>query len=206
MEPPGADVCRRATPSDVQLTAGDSRAERRSVLVRPWSGLSWEELRTGAGAGAAALALSSTGEIVLLAVLLGAAAAERVVAAVAILATGAVAVRWGSTSLDAIAGAQAVLGPAAVVGPAAAAASAWLAGASLLLARAPGPAAAVFGVTAGLAVVGPGPGSKELIAMRIAAALAGATLAIAAERWAPAPSRPLALILATAALFLAAVA
>lgn len=41
--------------------------------------------------------------------------------------------RWGSTSLEAIAGAQAVLGPAGTAGSVAAAASAWAAGAAVVL-------------------------------------------------------------------------
>lgn len=42
--------------------------------------------------------------------------------------------RWGTTSLDAVAGAQTVLGAGGVVGPGPAAASAWLAAAALVLA------------------------------------------------------------------------
>ncbi len=42
--------------------------------------------------------------------------------------------RWGSPSLEAVAGAQSVLGPGGLVGPASAAASAWLAAVALVLA------------------------------------------------------------------------
>lgn len=205
MEPPGPDLRRRPTPGDVQLTARKGRAGNRSLRVLPLSGVSSEELRRGAGVGAAALAVSSSGEVVLLAALLGAAAGELIAGAVALLATTAAALRWGTTSLDAIAGAQTVLGPAAAVGPVAAAASTWLAAAALVLVKARGLNAVLFGVTAGLIAVGPA-GSVDQVAVRVVAAVIGAGLALAAQRWAPAAARPAALGLATAAVVLAVAA
>lgn len=165
-----------------------------------------DELRLPAGVGAAALALSSSGEVVLLAVLLAVAAGEVLAGAVAVLATGAVALRWGSTSLEAIAGAQSVLGPGALVGPLAGAASTWCAAAALVLARPRGWGAAVFGVAAGLVAAGPGAGSVGLAATRGAAALLGAALAVGVQRWAPPAARPAALGLAAAAVALAVLA
>ncbi|HUR18447.1 MAG TPA: hypothetical protein VMZ51_05850 [Acidimicrobiales bacterium] len=161
-------------------------------------------MRTVAGVGAAVLALSSSGEIVLLAVLLGVAAGDTVVGAVAVLATGAAALRWGTTSLDAIAGAQTVLGPAVAVGPLVAVGSAWCAAAALILIKAPGPGAVVFGLTAGLIAAGPsgGPGP---VAVRIAAAALGAGLAVAAQHRAPSAARPAAMVLAAGAVILAGV-
>ena len=171
----------------------------------PWSGLSSDELRTGAGVGAASLALSSTGEVVLLAVLLGAAAGELVVGAVAMMATAAVALRWGTTSLDAIGGAQTVLGPAVTVGPPLAAASMWFAAAALVLVRARGLTALLFGITAGVIVAGPA-GAAGQLALRGAAAVLGAGLALGAQRFAPPAARSLALVLAAGAVVLALLA
>lgn len=155
--------------------------------------------------GAAVLALSSTGEVVLLAVLLGMAAGDLLAGAVAMLATLAVALRWGTTSLDAIAGAQTVLGPAALVGPVAAAASSWCAAAALILVKAKGLAAVLFGLTAGIIVVGPA-GAFDQVVLRGAAATLGVGLALGAQRFAPPAARPVALALAAGALALAVVA
>lgn len=205
VEPPGADLRRRTTEGEVQLRAVGRRPGRRSRPGLAWNGLSPEELRTGAGVGAAALALSSTGEVVLLAVLLGAAAGEVLVGAVALMATAAVALRWGTTSLDSIGGAQTVLGPAAVVGPGLAAASMWCAGASLILVKARGFAALLFGVTAGVIVMGPA-GAVDQVALRVAAAVLGGGLALGVQRLAPPAARPVALGLATGAVAMAVIA
>lgn len=79
------------------------------------------------------LALLSRGDALVLAVLL-VIAARRLTALAVLPGLVAVSWRWGSSSLDAWAGAQAVLGPAGVVGPARAAAACWLAGAAVVLA------------------------------------------------------------------------
>lgn len=205
VEPPGTDLRGRPTSGDVQLTGADHRTARRSVPVLPLRGLSSDEVRTGVGVGAAVLVLSSTGEVVLLAVLLGAAAGELLAGAVAMLATVAVALRWGTTSLDAIAGAQTVLGPAALVGPVAAAASTWFAAAALILVKARGFAALLFGLTAGVIVVGPA-GALDRVALRAVAATLGAALALGAQSYAPTAARPVALALAGGAVALAVLA
>ncbi len=94
-------------------------------------------LRASAAVAALVLAVASQGDALVVAALL-AVAAWRPFPALAIGA-GLVAAswRWGSTSLEAIAGAQAVLGPAGLVGSSTAAASAWLAGLAVLLAAVP---------------------------------------------------------------------
>lgn len=91
-----------------------------------------EHVRTGAAVAALVLAVLSRGDALVLAALL-ALAAWRPPALVVIPALVASSWRWGSTSLEALAGAQAVLGPAGLVGPPAAAAASWLAGIALLL-------------------------------------------------------------------------
>jgi hypothetical protein len=80
------------------------------------------------------LALASSGHVVALAVLLSVVVAHPAAVGAVLLAGLAVLQRWGTPSLDAIAGAQSVLGPGGVVGPQAAATSAWFAAAALVLA------------------------------------------------------------------------
>lgn len=91
-------------------------------------------LRLSAAAAAAVLALSSTGHVVALAALLAVLVARPAAVGAVLFAGIAMVERWGTTSLDAVAGAQTVLGPGGVVGPGPAAASAWLAAAALVLA------------------------------------------------------------------------
>ncbi|HUF33638.1 MAG TPA: hypothetical protein VMN58_10585 [Acidimicrobiales bacterium] len=80
------------------------------------------------------MALSSTGSAVLLGGLL-VVVVRRPASAFAVAgAVLAVSVRWGSSSLSGLAGAQAVLGPAGLVGSRPAVASAWLAATALVLA------------------------------------------------------------------------
>ncbi len=89
-------------------------------------------LRLGAALAAVVLAVLSRGDTLMLASLLVIAAARP--AAVAVVpALVAASWRWGSTSLDALAGAQAVLGPAGFVGPTTAALGTWLAAVAVLL-------------------------------------------------------------------------
>ncbi|MGQ0616196.1 MAG: hypothetical protein ACT4PW_04270 [Acidimicrobiia bacterium] len=137
-------------------------------------------------AGATAVVVASQGDVVLLAMALvvGLRRPSATVAAAGALA--ATAVRWGTTSLDGIAGAQSVLGPGAVTGPTLAIASAWSAAAALLLA-APGPVAALFarwggaiavpfGLTAGLVLAGPGTGGP--LALRAGAGLVAVAIGV----------------------------
>lgn len=91
-------------------------------------------LRTAAAVAALVLAVLSRGDVVVLAALLACAAWHPPALGAVVPALLASAWRWGSTSLDALAGAQAVLGPAGWTGTAAAAASSWLAAVALVLA------------------------------------------------------------------------
>ncbi|MEX2294110.1 MAG: hypothetical protein WD691_10030 [Acidimicrobiales bacterium] len=95
-----------------------------------------EVLRTAAAVAALVLVLLSRGDVVVLAALL-VVACWRPWALAVVPAVVASAWRWGSTSLDALAGAQAVLGPAGFVGPTTAALASWLAALSVLLAATP---------------------------------------------------------------------
>lgn len=185
MEPPGSHVRGRPQAAgDVQLSAGP--------------------LRLAATAASATLAITSSGEVVLLAALLGAAAADLAAASAAVVALVALAVRWGSTSLDAIAGAQAVLGPGATVGSAASVAAAWCSSAALVLAAPRGWPALGFGAAAALAVAGPSPADVGDVVLRVGATAAGIALTVAAGHRLPGrPARTAALVLAGLALLLA---
>lgn len=90
-------------------------------------------VRSSAAAAAVVLAVLSLGDALVLAVVL-VVAAWRLPALAVVPALLASSWRWGSTSLEALAGAQAVLGPAGLVGPGTAAAASWLAGFAILLA------------------------------------------------------------------------
>jgi len=153
------------------------------------------------------VAVTSTGDVVLLAVLLGLATGDLVVATAVVAACLSVAFRWGSTSLDAIAGAQAVLGPAGAVGSGPEAISAWCAAAVLVLAAPRGWRAPAFGLAAALFVAGPAAADGAALALRLGAGVAAAGLAVAAGRWVPpVAGRPAALVLALMAGVLALVA
>lgn len=91
-------------------------------------------LRTAVSVAAVVLAVLSRGDVVVLAALLVLAAWHLPAVGAVVPALLASGWRWGSTSLDALAGAQAVLGPAGWTGPAAAVASSWLAALALVLA------------------------------------------------------------------------
>ena len=144
---------------------------------------------------AAVLALTSTGSMVVAAVLLGVAAGDRRTALAALLAVTAVAVRFSTASFDEVAGIQSVLGTAGTVGPATAAASAWLAAGAVLLAvrrstwtgAMPSPTMPLVlaaGSLAAAIVAGPGPGGG--IGLRIlatAVAVVAAWAVVLAGRW-----------------------
>ena len=187
-----------------------------------------------AAAGAAVLAVSSTGSAVVAAVLLAVAVGDRRAGFASVLAVAAVAVRFSTVSLDDLAGIQSVLGPAGVVGPPAAAASAWLAAAAVLLSlqtpRDPSgaPATATFehvtvtltapravqrvalavagGALGAALVAGPGPSDLAVRAGSTVAAIAVGLVLMATDRWRLAGRvRPvLAVALAAAAVVAAA--
>lgn len=164
-------------------------------------------LRLGAIAAALGLVLSSSGDAFLVAVLLGAATADAVVFTAVGAAAVTLLVRWGTSSLSAVAGAQAVLGPAALTGTPLDVAATWCAGLGVLfVASASTPAGLIAGaLTAGLVVAGPAATSVADALVRAAGA-AGALLA-GAVLWRLVPARVVRLVgmaLSAAAVGLAA--
>lgn len=169
MEPPVADLSGR-------------RQGDRVGAVAP--------LRLAAAAAALALGLASSGDALLLAVLLGVAAADGVVFGAAAVVALSTLVRWGSTSMPALAGAQAVLGPAVVTGSDLAVGSSIAAAAALVfagaLAERPRVAtAAPAGVWAGLLVAGPAATTSSDLAFRAGGAAGGIVVALLVARWVP---------------------
>jgi hypothetical protein len=133
------------------------------------------------------MALSSTGDVLLLAVLLGVAAADVAVGAAAVLAGLTVLGRFGSTSLAALAGAQHVVGPAGTTGPALLAAAMWCAALAFVLgARGELIVAAGFGLAAANVVAGPAAHGADSLAIRMAASLLAVMLAWFIGGWMPA--------------------
>jgi len=116
---------------------------------------------------------------VVVAVVLAALGRSRASTAAPVFACLASVVRWGSSSLGAIAGAQAVLGPAGWTGDIAAVASAWCTAVALVAGAPAGPAllALPFGVAAADVVAGPAPGGA--LAVRVLATAVAAALALA---------------------------
>src|SRR5437764_13550503 len=99
MEPPGP-----------QLLAGRTGSDR---------------LRLAAAAAALVLAITSSGDVLVMAALLGTVTGDAIAFAAVLLASLSVLARWGTGSLAAVAGGQAVLGAAGVYGTAAAVGPAW---------------------------------------------------------------------------------
>jgi len=165
---------------------------RPDLLAR--AGVSRPDLtlvRHAAVAAALALATLSRGDALVLAVLL-VIAAWRPVALAVVPALVASSWRWGSSSLEALAGAQTVLGPAGLVGPPAAAATSWLAGLAILLVLAGRPSApnlprgaallAVLATGATLAAVVAGPGGGGAVWIRVGAGAVATVGAVAVAR------------------------
>lgn len=188
VEPPGQDVPDRRHPPTVGA------------------------LRLSAAVGAAALAVASTGHLLLLGGLLALVAATRLGATTALLATTAVLVRWQAPSLSAVGGAQSVLGPAVVVGSTAAAASTVLAALAIALIAPLGRdrswsllVAVAVGVVAG--AIAAGPALPTDIAVRLVGAGVTCGLAVGSSRLALRRTIGLAALgCASLALLLAAVA
>ena len=156
---------------------------------RTWLGPGLGPGHLGAGAGAAVMAATSSGDVLLLGVVLGMAASHVAAGVVGALAGLTVLLRWGSPSLSALAGGQAVLGAAGWTGTVSQVASSWLAAAGLVLAAPPGLVPAVaFGCAAGAVVAGPAlvPGSAAgAIALRLGGAAVAAALSFALARLVP---------------------
>lgn len=175
------------------------------------------DLAVAAAVAGAVLAATSTGSLVVVALLVWAATLDRRSGVAVLVASLATSVRFTTGTLDDLAGIQSVLGIAGEVGPPAAAASAWLGAAAVLLATrapaAPGgdrdlrrfaPALAT-GTLAAALVAGPGP---DQLALRVATSLAGVAVAVSItvlqRRRDPLPGPALAIALGTAALVLGA--
>jgi hypothetical protein len=143
-------------------------------------------LQLGAAAGAAALALSSTGDVLLLGALLGVAAADLAIGAAGVLVGLTVLGRFGTTSLSALAGAQHVVGPAGTTGPVLLAAASWCGAIALAVAsRGELAIAAVFGLAAADLVAGPAAHGAHALAIRVAASLVAVAVAWFAGGWLP---------------------
>jgi len=143
-------------------------------------------LQLGAAAGAAVMAVTSAGDVLLLAALLGVAAASVETGAASVLAGLVVLGRFGTTSLAALAGAQHVVGPAGTTGPVLLATASWCAAAAVILStRAEFTVAAVFGVAAASVVAGPAAHGAESFAIRVAASLLAVAMAWFVGGWVP---------------------
>jgi hypothetical protein len=167
------------------------------------AGVSLAPVRPVAAVAGAVLALSSTGDPLVAAVVLGVAAGRALCGVAVALAAVAVTARWGSADLAVVAGGQSVLGPAGLLEPARAAGSAWLAAAAAVVSW-PGrlPALVPPGWRSG---TGRRPGWSTPVAADLVGALAVGALA-AAFVWGPdaqgdVPGRALATVTAGAAAF-----
>jgi len=133
------------------------------------------------------MAITSTGDVLLLGVLLGVAAGDVEAGAASVLAGLVVLGRFGTTSLAALAGAQHVVGPAGATGPVLLAAASWLAALALSFStRAEFAIAAVFGLAAADVVAGPAIGNGgQAVAVRMAASLVAVALTWFVGGWVP---------------------
>jgi hypothetical protein len=165
-------------------------------------------VRLGLAAGVVAMVATSTGDVLAVGVALGLLAADAVTGSTAVLAGLATVARWSSSSVGALAGAQAVVGAAGWTGPWPSVLSSWVAALALVLVCPRGRGAAVaFGVVAAALVAGPAVGgSLGSLAVRVGASAVGvAAAALAASRVPRRVARPLALEMAALA-FLVVVA
>lgn len=170
---------------------------------------------TAAALAVGVLAASSTGSMVVAALLVGIATADRRAAGAALLAVVATAIRFRTAGFDDLAGIQSVLGLAGTVGPATAAASAWCAAAAVLLAsRVPASPAAgdgrldrlrlavpalACGPFAAALVAGPGPSDLGVrVLASVLAVVVALGVAVAGTRGAFARVRPWAALAAGA--------
>lgn len=164
-----------------------------------------------AAAAALCVAASGRGDLLFLGGLLALALADRRSSSAAVLAACAVAVRWGTTSLETVTGAASTLGPGMRVGPPQAAAALALAAVALLLAglEAPLLARLAAGAAAGAVAVGPiGAASAGAVVLGLIGVLLGMLVGYALPRLSAEPSdrlRAAAPVAAVAALVLAVI-
>lgn len=183
VEPPRPRAARGPRP---KLTA--------TALVRP-PATAASGVRIAALAAAAVLALTSKGDVTVLAAALAVGATTWPSTVSVVLGLGAASLRVGATSMRAIAGAQSVLGPAGWNGSSKAVVASWLAAAAVTCAArplpgveprwAPLPVGLAFGATAAAIVAGPGPGGAlavRVVVTVIATAVAAAVIVLRSRR------------------------
>jgi hypothetical protein len=183
-----------------------------SHVSTPAAGLPVGWWRLCAAGAAVALVVAGRGDLSLLAVAVAIAAGTPWGAVTGVVALTSVAVRWGSTDLEALGGAVGVLGPAVRVGPTGAGVSCLLAGVALMLGAFALPherrsGRVALGAAAALAVVGPVALSDGGLAALAAASLVGLItlgLVAGARVRVPPTVQPAALVVAVVALALAA--
>lgn len=144
-----------------------------------------------AAAAALCVAAAGRGDLLFLGGLLALALADRRSSTAAVAAACAVAVRWGTTSLDTVTGAATTLGPGVRVGPPLAAAALALAALALLLSGLEQPLLPrlAAGATAGALAVGPvGAASVGAVVLGLLGVILGMLLASALPRLAAHPS------------------
>ncbi len=134
---------------------------------------------------AALLAFTSSGDLFFLVGLLALMTLDPLVAGAASLSVVAVIVRFGSSSLATVAGAQGVLGPAVLLGDPASAAAMGLAGLAVVLASPRGLPVIAFGATAGAIWAGAAPGDAADWFWRVFGSALGLALTWAAARYLP---------------------
>jgi hypothetical protein len=141
--------------------------------------------------------------VFLVAVLVGLATADALVAGTAALVALSVLARWGTTSMPALAGLQAVLGPAGITGEVLGVASSWLAAAAIVVAAAGvrhRVAAVPLGLLAGLLVAGPAvTGASDAAVRGVGAVLGVAVTGVVAGRFPGRLTVPLAAVVAACA-------
>jgi hypothetical protein len=198
VESPRAGLLRGAAPPHLSTPS--------AALPRRWELAASRRLHVALVGAAGLLALTSSGDVYLLAVLLGLVVADAISAGMCALALTALVVRYGTSSLAAVAGAQGVLGPAAFSGGPLFVAATWAAALSVALISRGGLPLVAFGLTAGAILAGPAPGEPLDLAVRIGGAILGLALAWGGARYLPRRlTRPLALAAAAVAVGLAAV-
>jgi hypothetical protein len=120
------------------------------------------------------MAGAAAGDVLLLGALLAVVAVDLLAGAGVALAAVSVLVRWGSSSLGALAGDQAVIGAAGWTGPLALVLSSWCAAVAMVVAAPRGvlPALA-FGLAAASVVAGPGLGGPVVVRVAASAVAVG---------------------------------
>ena len=196
LEPPRESLRGRPDPA---LSTASIAPDRRALIATA------RRLHLALVGAAALLALTSSGDLFFLAALLALVAVDPMIAGAVSLSVTAVIVRFGSSSLATVAGAQGVLGPAVLLGNPASALAMALAGLAVAMASPRGLPVLAFGLTAGALWSGAAPGDWRDVAVRIIGSVVGLAVAWGAARYLPRrPARIAAVGLSAAAVALAA--